>query len=380
MAYFNSTAFDPGYPEWVRQVVAQESKPGVPGIPGTLGGRDYSAPAFNYYTAATAPQNVTTPITAATPGNLGSTVAGNWTPQFGGKPAVPSPVATAGAATAGNLANYPAINELTGNINTTNREAVLANVGANIPNYTGLIGQRSGNIQANLAGEVPKDVQNLLQTQAAERGIAAGIPGSQAIDYSNLASLGLTSLQRQDTGAQQLGSALSTVPNTPIADPSSMMVSPSDVQSAQYASNVIGAAADPTAAANEAFNRLLQMRALAEQGAQRGGSQPRQNMPQTPQSGGGGASGPTWAGGGWNYGQPSLDSTGYPYLTGTAAQVTTPNYQSGGIKGYDTDYTGSLDDIFGGGSNWDSSYYDPSSQVYSPEYYGGWYDWTDPSY
>lgn len=60
------------------------------------------------------------------------------------------------------------------------------------------------NVRANLAGELPPDVLDLLQTQAAQYGIASGLPGSQFAGYRGLRNLGLTSLQRMDVGAQQM--------------------------------------------------------------------------------------------------------------------------------------------------------------------------------
>lgn len=60
------------------------------------------------------------------------------------------------------------------------------------------------NVRANLAGELPPDVLDLLQTQAAQYGIASGLPGSQFSGYRGLRNLGLTSLQRMDVGAQQM--------------------------------------------------------------------------------------------------------------------------------------------------------------------------------
>lgn len=60
------------------------------------------------------------------------------------------------------------------------------------------------NVRSNLAGELPPDVLDLLQTQAAQYGIASGLPGSQFAGYRGLRNLGLTSLQRMDVGAQQM--------------------------------------------------------------------------------------------------------------------------------------------------------------------------------
>lgn len=230
----------------------------TPGYPaGGSGGGASAAPTY---------ANVPPPAPFMQP-SLSPTVPGTYntySPAFGAKPAVPDPATSAAAATTGNLANFPNINTLTGEVNASNQAAVLGNVGANIPNYTALTKQRSQNIGDYLAGQVPQDVQDLLQNRSAELGVAAGMPGSEAVNYADLASLGLTSLGLQKEGATELGSALSTMPQIPIYDPTQQFVSPTEIQSAQYAANVIGAAPDPTIAADTAFQRTLQLRALDE--------------------------------------------------------------------------------------------------------------------
>lgn len=317
--------------------------------------------------------------------NLGGTLAGGgaggpgtYSDAFGGKPAVPNPAASAAAATEGNLANYPALDTLASQVDKSNLANVLTNVGANIPNYTGLVDQRSQNIKDQLAGVVPQDVQNLLQDRAAELGVSSGMPGAPAIDYADLESLGLTSIGQKEAGAKALGSALSTMPNVPIMDPTQSFTMPSDIQSAQYAANVIGAAPDPTTAANTAFDRMLQIRALdaAEQEAAanrdfermkqlailRAQLQPRQVQPgyPTPTPAPPGRTGGSLP----NYG-PGFAANGLPYTT---PDLTIPG--PNGASVYNTNFGLNLSDITGGVPPTDPSlgidpygagtYYDPS--------------------
>jgi len=71
-----------------------------------------------------------------------------------------------------------------------------------------VIAQQMENIQAGLAGEVPTDVQNLVQNRAAARSFAGGFGGSEAARNLELRDLGLTSLQRMDTAMAQANQTL----------------------------------------------------------------------------------------------------------------------------------------------------------------------------
>jgi hypothetical protein len=61
-----------------------------------------------------------------------------------------------------------------------------------LPNY--LLNQAAGGLASDLAGQVPADVQNLLEQQSAEYGVGSGTQGSQFQGYRGLRNLGLTSL------------------------------------------------------------------------------------------------------------------------------------------------------------------------------------------
>jgi len=64
-----------------------------------------------------------------------------------------------------------------------------------LPSY--LLNQFGGNLASELKGELPQDVQNMLQQQAAEYGVGSGTQGSQFQGYRGLRNLGLTSLDLQ---------------------------------------------------------------------------------------------------------------------------------------------------------------------------------------
>ncbi len=59
-----------------------------------------------------------------------------------------------------------------------------------------LLKQTATSLSGALRGELPQDVQDLLRQQAAEYGVASGMPGSQFQSYRGLRNLGLTSLDR----------------------------------------------------------------------------------------------------------------------------------------------------------------------------------------
>lgn len=78
-----------------------------------------------------------------------------------------------------------------------------------IPNFSGLSGQASGIIGSALSGQLPPDVQNLIQDNAAAQAVMGGMPGSSRMSgtlFGNktLRDLGTTSLARQDSGVKDL--------------------------------------------------------------------------------------------------------------------------------------------------------------------------------
>lgn len=178
----------------------------------------------------------------------------SFTPAYGGKPQVPSPVATAGAATSGNIGNLPALTQLGGGVNQFNTEQTNAMLSSLIPNYAGMTQQASGDILQNLAGNVPTDVINQIIQSAAERGVVTG--GGPNANAAYLRALGLTSLGQQAAGQQQLNARIGATPFPKPFDVTGGMVTPEQQQAAQTASNVYAAAPDPMASANAAMNAL----------------------------------------------------------------------------------------------------------------------------
>lgn len=120
----------------------------------------------------------------------------------------------------------PNLSSLTELINGLNQTAQTNANAARVPNNPALEQQSSGNIGSLLKGEIPQDVINQLSQQAAERGVANGSPGSANSNAALLRSLGLTSLDLQQTGQQNLTAADARNPGAPIFDPTTQLLTP----------------------------------------------------------------------------------------------------------------------------------------------------------
>ncbi len=138
----------------------------------------------------------------------------------------------------GKVPVLPTSGELQGNVTGILNQA--------IPGYSGLTQSASGIIGSALKGQVPTDVQNLINTQSANQAVLSGMPGTSTTRGTlagnrTLRDLGLTSLQRQDEGVKGLLGMLQGVSGT--AAPTYGQLQDQENTRAQYA-----AAPDPAAA------------------------------------------------------------------------------------------------------------------------------------
>lgn len=168
---------------------------------------------FNYPNlSAPASRSLTTPAPASVP-------------AIGSNPATVIPANTNPNALSGpeaNVASLPDIVALTNAINALNLEAQQKANMSRIPGEAGLEGQSSDLIKAELGGQVPADVENLLRQQGAEANVISGRDSNAAY----LRALGLTSLGQEQAGQQNLSSAVARNPVAPIFDPSSQLITP----------------------------------------------------------------------------------------------------------------------------------------------------------
>lgn len=224
--------------------ISQGSTTTIAGGTGSLGGSSYTG-AFGS-------------ATDDLPG-LGSLLSS----LYGSKPATADPTATASTATLGNLSDLGNINDLTigtDQITGAGEQLLTQDASAtaadpyelNLPGYEQQIGEEAGNVNSELQGQVPADVKNQLQQQAAERGVATGqSPVSPNSTAAYLQSLGLTSLDLQQQGQAGLSGEIAQTPTGTLGaayNPSQMFVTPEQEQAAQQAANTEAAAPDPEAA------------------------------------------------------------------------------------------------------------------------------------
>lgn len=188
-----------------------------------------------------------------TPGSGGGATlpgsATNYSAAYGGIPNVPNPVATAGDAIAGNIGNLGSIYALGQATNLFNQGQLMTQYESAIPNYSELVTQQSDVVGDQLAGDVPDDVLSQIIQSAAERGILTGSPGSPNANAAYLRALGITSMDLQKSGMENMSRMVKDAPIAPLFDISKMFVTPADQQAAGMAANVYASAPRPSAAA-----------------------------------------------------------------------------------------------------------------------------------
>lgn len=87
-------------------------------------------------------------------------------------------------------------------------DALTAMLERALPGFTNLRDTTTGILSDKLEGKIPRDVEQLLERNAAERGVTLGTSGSQFKEFDTLRNLGLTSLAIQNEGLSQTSSWL----------------------------------------------------------------------------------------------------------------------------------------------------------------------------
>jgi hypothetical protein len=121
------------------------------------------------------------------------------------------------AMTAENQANLPAVAAFAEDFNKLSSDQLLAALERMMPGYSSIRDKGTAQIKSLMAGEVPKDVESLLERRAAERGVTLGYGGGSDFGENQfLRNLGLTSLditqKGLDTAMRWMGIAASTTP------------------------------------------------------------------------------------------------------------------------------------------------------------------------
>lgn len=150
------------------------------------------------------------------------------------------PGTEAGKAIAANQKNLPAATQLASATNEANQNELLKRLREAIPNFDKIQSNVSQNIADQTAGQLPKDVVDLINRSAAAQNVAGGVSGSGF--GRNLAprDLGLTSLQLMQQGFSNANQWLATQRATTIApqfDVSNMFITPAQQIQATFANN-----------------------------------------------------------------------------------------------------------------------------------------------
>lgn len=115
-----------------------------------------------------------------------------------------------------------------------------------VPGVPALTSAATGNISSLLAGKLSPDVMQEVQDAGATWGVQSGMPGSGAARDVTLQSLGLNSMQAQQTGQQDYMNFLTGA--------GSLMLDPSLQSEIANRNSIMASAPDPAAAAQQQRN------------------------------------------------------------------------------------------------------------------------------
>jgi len=165
-----------------------------------------------------------------------------------------------GKAIAANQAALPGAEALVSASNSFSQDQITKMLEQAIPGYSSIVGSASDNIESMLKGEIPTDVSQAVQTNAATRSLEGGYGGSGMSRNLVARDLGLTSLDLTGKGlasAQSWMQSMNSIFRPGMLDVSSMFVSPQQMfqdtmqnqeqaWNVQWLKNQIKAMGDPT--------------------------------------------------------------------------------------------------------------------------------------
>lgn len=102
--------------------------------------------------------------------------------------------------TRANIQNLPRIERLANRLNDFNVAQDLETLEELFPGARAIMEQASSNIQSQLRGELPADVEAKVRQYGAEAGVGSGTGGSEFAGYRTARDLGLTTLNIQERG------------------------------------------------------------------------------------------------------------------------------------------------------------------------------------
>ena len=262
-----------------------------------------------------------------------------WTGPYGAAYNVPDPRWAAEMARVYNEQALPFLMNTANDYNQFNYDQRMGQV-MGTPGFSG--------VQSNLAGMVPNDVLRELQLGAAQRGVAGGfIPDldNPNTNAAYLRALGLTSLDQQKLGQQQLNALLSQFQQAAPFNLMSGMIDQDTMGAALLQAAVNAGLPNPKEAADEAQRKLLEAieagkAAAAGPGGPVGGGIDVQKIIDAFKSASGGNQGPGTAVGrgpnqtvdrGNNFFVPS-PVTPFKWTDPGVSGTATPGYNTQGIR------------------------------------------------
>jgi len=166
---------------------------------------------------------------------------------YGVKPVVPDLADVQEKTIATNLAAIPKIEELGASINKFNFQQLQDMLKAAIPNYDEIMQTGGRQLSSMLRGEVPEDVQRVVQRSRGAKSFAGGYGGSGMAGAAEAEDLGLTSLGiiREGLSASErwLQAASSRLPG--LYDVSKMFLNNEDQFNRDWLAAKVEAAPDP---------------------------------------------------------------------------------------------------------------------------------------
>jgi hypothetical protein len=134
-----------------------------------------------------------------------------------------------GIATQSNITNLPADEQLASQTNNFNFDQIQSMLRKAIPGYDQIVKSQSNVISSELNGQVPKDVQDAIQSSDAGRSIAGGYAGSGMSHNLTARDLGMTSLSLTSKGLDSANQWMSQMKSTALPSMfnlSSMFITP----------------------------------------------------------------------------------------------------------------------------------------------------------
>lgn len=154
-----------------------------------------------------------------------------------------------------NLSSFPQAAELSRKATQANQDVLMAMIRQQIPNYDQLVADQSRivteQLRAAQQGELPKDIQGMIQRSAAARSVGGGYGGSGMNRNLVARDLGLTGIQMSDRALNNASNFIAKLRSTSVVNPTDvtgMFVTPALRVQAAFQNNQSQFARDMTAA------------------------------------------------------------------------------------------------------------------------------------